>query len=438
AHSPGIAGIPGAPRFDAVLIAHRGEIALRILRTLRTLGLAAIAVHTDEDADAPHVTAADSALRIDSYLDGDAFIAAALASGAGAVHPGYGFLSERAGFARACEAAGLVFVGPSAAAIETMGDKIAARAAVTARGVPTVPGLARPGLDDAALLRGAAEGGYPLLIKPAAGGGGKGMHEVHRPEQLPAALAAARREAAGAFGDDTLFLEHLLTAPRHIEVQALADAHGTVIHLGHPQRTLQRRPQNDTAAAPTHPRDRECSLQRLHQRVIEEAPSPTLTPAQRTRFGEAAIAAARAVDYVGAGTVEFLVSVEAPEAPFFLEMNTRLQVEHAVTEAVTGIDLVAEQLRIAAGERLSLTQEEVPLHGHAVEARVYAEDPAAGFLPTGGTVHALALPQGVRVDHALEAGQAVSSSYDPMLAKVIAHAPTRAEALARLDRALAA
>ena len=416
AHSPGIAGIPGAPRFDAVLIAHRGEIALRILRTLRTLGLAAIAVHTDEDADAPHVTAADSALRIDSYLDGDALIAAALASGAGAVHPGYGFLSERAGFARACEAAGLVFVGPSAAAIETMGDKIAARAAVTARGVPTVPGLARPGLDDAALLRGAAEVGYPLLIKPAAGGGGKGMHEVHRPEQLPAALAAARREAAGAFGDDTLFLEHLLTAPRHIEVQVLADAHGSVIHLG----------------------DRECSLQRRHQKVIEEAPSPTLTPAQRTRFGEAAIAAARAVDYVGAGTVEFLVSAEAPEAPFFLEMNTRLQVEHAVTEAVTGIDLVAEQLRIAAGERLSLTQEEVPLHGHAVEARVYAEDPAAGFLPTGGTVHALALPQGVRVDHALEAGQAVSSSYDPMLAKVIAHAPTRAEALARLDRALAA
>lgn len=401
---------------DSVLIANRGEIAMRILRTLAELGLTGIAVHTDEDADAAHVAAADRAVRIGSYLDGAEIIVAAQATGARAVHPGYGFLAERADFARACEEAGLVFIGPSAAAIETMGDKIAARAAVTARGVPVVPGLATPGLDDAALLAGAADLGFPVLVKPAAGGGGKGMHEVLRAEDLPAALTAARREAAGAFGDDTLFLERLLTAPRHIEVQILADTHGTVIHLG----------------------ERECSLQRRHQKVIEEAPSPSLTPAQRERFGQAAVAAARAVDYVGAGTVEFIVDGSAPEEPFFLEMNTRLQVEHAVTEAITGIDLVAEQIRIARGEPLSLAQEEVHLEGHAIEARVYAEDAAAGFLPTGGRVHALALPPHVRVDHALAVGTAVSSSYDPMLAKVIAHAPTRAGALAALDRALAA
>src|SRR5699024_108786 len=289
---------------DSVLIANRGEIAMRILRTLAELGLTGIAVHTDEDADAAHVAAADRAVRIGSYLDGAEIIVAAQATGARAVHPGYGFLAERADFARACEEAGLVFIGPSAAAIETMGDKIAARAAVTARGVPVVPGPATPGLDDAALLAGAADLGFPVLVKPAAGGGGKGMHEVLRAEDLPAALAAARREAAGAFGDDTLFLERLLTAPRHIEVQILADTYGTVIHLG----------------------ERECSLRRRHQKVIEEAPSPSLTPAQRERFGQAAVAAARAVDYVGAGTVEFIVDGSAPEEPFFLEMNTRLQV----------------------------------------------------------------------------------------------------------------
>lgn len=403
-------------RIDTVLIANRGEIAMRILRTLHALGRTGIAVHTDEDAGAPHVTAADAAVRITSYLEGEEIIAAALATGAHAVHPGYGFLSERAEFASACERAGLVFIGPSAAAIETMGDKIAARAAVTARSVPVVPGLAEPGLDDAALIAGAAEIGFPVLVKPAAGGGGKGMHEVHDPAALPAALATARREAAGAFGDDTLFLERLVTAPRHLEVQVLADTHGHVIHLG----------------------ERECSLQRRHQKVIEEAPSPSLTPEQRATFGRAAVEAARAVDYVGAGTVEFIVSGERPDEPFFLEMNTRLQVEHAVTEAVTGIDLVAEQLRIAGGEELGLTQEDVRLTGHAIEARLYAEDAAAGFLPTGGTVLALELPRGVRVDHALEVGTTVSSSFDPMLAKVIAHAPTRAEALAALDRALAA
>ena len=398
-----------------VLIANRGEIALRILRSVHALGMAGIAVHTDEDAASPHVAAADAAVRIDSYLSVDEVLRAARTSGADAIHPGYGFLSERAELAVACAAAGIAFVGPSAAAIATMGDKITARETVAARGVPVVPGLAAPGLDDAALLAGAAGIGVPLLIKPAAGGGGKGMHRVEDLAELPAALETARREAAGAFGDDTLFLERWITAPRHLEVQILADTHGHVIHLG----------------------ERECSLQRRHQKVIEEAPSPTLTPAQREQLGQIAVEAARAVDYVGAGTVEFIVDAHAPDEPFFLEMNTRLQVEHAVTEAVTGIDLVAAQLRIAAGEQLDLAQEDVQVSGHAIEARVYAEDPDSGFLPTGGRILDLALPRGARVDHALAEGLEVSTSYDPMLAKVITHAPTREAALAALDRALA-
>ena len=398
-----------------VLIANRGEIALRILRSVRALGLAGVAVHTAEDSASPHVAAADAAVRIDSYLDLDQVLAAARTAGADAIHPGYGFLSENAELARACAAAGIVFVGPPAEAIATMGDKITARETVAARGVPVVPGLAAPGLDDAALLAGAAEIGVPLLIKPAAGGGGKGMHRVEDLAELPAALETARREAAGAFGDDTLFLERWITAPRHLEVQILADTHGHVIHLG----------------------ERECSLQRRHQKVVEEAPSPTLTPAQREQLGQIAVEAARAVDYVGAGTVEFIVDAHAPDEPFFLEMNTRLQVEHAVTEAVTGIDLVAAQLRIAAGEQLDLAQEDVQVSGHAIEARVYAEDPDSGFLPTGGRILDLALPRGARVDHALAEGLEVSTSYDPMLAKVITHAPTREAALAALDRALA-
>ena len=398
-----------------VLIANRGEIALRILRSVHALGMAGIAVHTDEDAASPHVAAADAAVRIDSYLSVDEVLRAARTSGADAIHPGYGFLSERAELAVACAAAGIALVGPPAAAIATMGDKITARETVAARGVPVVPGLAAPGLDDAALLAGAAEIGVPLLIKPAAGGGGKGMHRVEDLAELPAALETARREAAGAFGDDTLFLERWITAPRHLEVQILADTHGHVIHLG----------------------ERECSLQRRHQKVVEEAPSPTLTPAQREQLGQIAVEAARAVDYVGAGTVEFIVDAHAPDEPFFLEMNTRLQVEHAVTEAVTGIDLVAAQLRIAAGEQLDLAQEDVQVSGHAIEARVYAEDPDSGFLPTGGRILDLALPRGARVDHALAEGLEVSTSYDPMLAKVITHAPTREAALAALDRALA-
>ncbi|MEY8654461.1 ATP-binding protein [Brachybacterium paraconglomeratum] len=398
-----------------VLIANRGEIALRILRSVHSLGMAGIAVHTDEDAASPHVAAADAAVRIDSYLSVDEVLRAARTTGADAIHPGYGFLSERAELAVACAAAGIALVGPSAAAIATMGDKITARETVAARGVPVVPGLAAPGLDDAALLAGAAGIGVPLLVKPAAGGGGKGMHLVEDLAELPAALESARREAAGAFGDDTLFLERWITAPRHLEVQILADTHGHVIHLG----------------------ERECSLQRRHQKVVEEAPSPTLTPAQREQLGQIAVEAARAVDYVGAGTVEFIVDAHAPDEPFFLEMNTRLQVEHAVTEAVTGIDLVAAQLRVAGGEELGIAQEDVQVSGHAIEARVYAEDPDSGFLPTGGRVLDLALPRGARVDHALAEGLEVSTSYDPMLAKVITHALTREAALAALDRALA-
>ncbi|MFC7430521.1 MULTISPECIES: acetyl/propionyl/methylcrotonyl-CoA carboxylase subunit alpha [unclassified Agrococcus] len=406
-----------------VLIANRGEIAVRIIRTLDRLGIASVAVYSDADVDAPHVRAAGEAVRLGpadaraSYLAIDRVIAAAVATGADAIHPGYGFLAESAAFARACDDAGIVFVGPTPEAIDTMGDKIRARAAVEARGVSTVPGIAEPGLDDDALVAGAERVGYPVLVKPSAGGGGKGMHRVDDPADLPAALVQARREAAAAFGDDTLFVERFVANPRHIEVQVLADQHGHVIHLG----------------------ERECSLQRRHQKVVEEAPSPLLTPEQRAAIGAAACETARSVGYVGAGTVEFIVSADRPDEPFFMEMNTRLQVEHPVTEAVTGIDLVEQQLRVAAGEPLGIAQEDVALTGHAIEARVYAEDPAAGFLPTGGEVVRLTWPRGdrVRVDAGIEQGSVVSSSYDPMLAKVIAHAPTRAEAIERLDAALA-
>ncbi|HLS13874.1 MAG TPA: biotin carboxylase N-terminal domain-containing protein [Beutenbergiaceae bacterium] len=404
--------------FTSVLVAGRGEIAVRIIDTLHRMGNASVAVYTEEDHGAAHTEAAARAVRIGSYLDGAGIQAAALGAGAQAIHPGYGFLAENASFARACAAAGLTFIGPSPEAIETMGDKIAARAAVAARGVATVPGVADPELDDAALIDAAGQLGFPVLIKPAAGGGGKGIRRVESPEDLPSALAGARREAAGAFGDDTVFLERFITGPRHIEVQILADAHGHYLHLG----------------------ERECSLQRRHQKVVEEAPSPLLSDDQRAIYGQAAIATARAVDYVGAGTVEFIVSAAAPQEPFFMEMNTRLQVEHAVTEAVTGIDLVAEQVRIAAGAPLQINQDDVALDGHAIEARIYAEDPDADFLPTGGTVLDLALPTGpgVRIDHALRVGAHIGTSYDPMLAKVITHGASREQALAKLDRALAA
>ncbi|WP_156759477.1 acetyl/propionyl/methylcrotonyl-CoA carboxylase subunit alpha [Microbacterium karelineae] len=408
--------------FDRVLIANRGEIAVRVARTLDRLGIASIAVFSDADAGAMHVRAATEAVRIGpadarrSYLDVDAILCAARETGAQAVHPGYGFLAESAALAHACADAGIAFIGPPVSAIETMGDKIRARAAVEERGVATVPGISEPGLDDAALIAGAERVGYPVLVKPSQGGGGKGMHRVDDPRDLPGALAQARREAANAFGDDALFVERFVARPRHIEVQVLADEAGATIHLG----------------------ERECSLQRRHQKVVEEAPSALLTPAQRDAIGSAACETARAVGYVGAGTVEFIVSGDRPDEPFFMEMNTRLQVEHPVTEQITGIDLVEQQLRIAAGETLAFAQDEVRHAGHAIEARIYAEDPAAGFAPTGGAVVAAAWPsgEGIRVDAGVETSDVVSTHYDPMLAKVVAHAPTRAEAIARLDDAL--
>ena len=412
----------GVPLFDTVLVANRGEIAVRVIRTLRRLGIRSAAVYSDADAGARHVREADVAMRIgpapaaESYLSIDAVLAAAREVGADAIHPGYGFLSENTVFARACAEAGIVFLGPGVAAIEAMADKIAAKALVAARGVPVVPGTSGSGLTDDE-LRAAADGvGFPLLIKPSAGGGGKGMQVVRSPEELPAALASARRVAAASFGDDTLLLERLIETPRHIEVQVLADRHGGVVHLV----------------------ERECSLQRRHQKVVEEAPSPLLDADTRARIGAAAVEVARAVAYEGAGTVEFLVADSDPETFFFIEMNTRLQVEHPVTELVTGLDLVELQLRIAAGEPLPFGQDDVRITGHAIEARVYAESPARGFLPATGTVLRLVEPtgEGLRVDSSLVEGLVVSGDYDPMLAKAIAYGSDRAEALRRLDTAL--
>ncbi|MDQ0029012.1 acetyl/propionyl/methylcrotonyl-CoA carboxylase subunit alpha [Arthrobacter bambusae] len=415
--------------FDTVLVANRGEIACRVIRTLKAMGIRSVAVYSDADAGARHVREADDALRIgtaaaaDSYLRIDAIIEACQQSGAQAVHPGYGFLAENVEFAKALDAAGIAFIGPGIDAIEIMGDKIRSKNHVMSYGVPCVPGIAEPGLSDAELIEAAAGVGFPLLIKPSAGGGGKGMHIVERLEDMAATLATARRVAASAFGDDTLFLERLIQSPRHIEVQILADNHGNVIHLG----------------------ERECSLQRRHQKVIEEAPSPLLESLAsgaevRARIGEAACQAARSVKYSGAGTVEFLVSDEDPEHFFFMEMNTRLQVEHPVTEMVTGVDLVEWQVRIAAGEVLTVAQSDVELDGHAVEARVYAEVPARGFMPSIGEVVALreraSNDPHVRVDSAMLTGLSVTGDYDPMLAKVIAWGPDRKAALDTLDHAL--
>ena len=408
--------------FDTVLVANRGEIALRVIRTVHRMGLKAVAVYSEADSAAPHVHAADKAVCLgpaaaaESYLNIDKVIDAAKATGAGAIHPGYGFLSENATFAKRCEDEGIIFIGPPASAIERMGDKITARATVESRDVPTVPGISRPNLTDQEIIDASESVGYPVLIKPSAGGGGKGMHLVEEPEKLASALVSARREAASSFGDDTLFLEHFVDTPRHIEVQIVADSHGNVIHLG----------------------ERECSLQRRHQKVIEEAPSALLDEQTRQEIGEAACDAARACGYCGAGTVEFIVSAKQPERFFFMEMNTRLQVEHPVTEMVTGRDLVEWQIRVARGEALPIAQDDVRLSGHSVEARVYAEDAAAGFLPTGGLITGLSWPrgEGIRVDAGVVEGQEVSSDYDPMLAKIIAHADTREEALQRLDQAL--
>jgi acetyl-CoA/propionyl-CoA carboxylase biotin carboxyl carrier protein len=410
--------------FDTVLIANRGEISVRITRTLRRMGIRSVAVYSDADAGARHVREADVAVRLgpaparDSYLSIERLLDAAAQTGAPAIHPGYGFLAENTAFARACAQAGLVFIGPPAEAVDVMGDKIRAKQTVSAAGVPVVPGRTDPGMTDADLVAAAEEVGYPVLVKPSAGGGGKGMRLVREAADLPDALVSARREAASSFGDDTLFLERFVLTPRHIEVQVLADTHGSVLHLG----------------------ERECSLQRRHQKVVEEAPSVLLDAATRARIGGAAVDTARSVGYTGAGTVEFIVSADAPDEFFFMEMNTRLQVEHPVTELVTGLDLVEQQVRVAAGERLPLTQDDVRLDGHAVEVRVYAEDPARGFLPTGGPALLVREPaeQGVRVDSSLVEGGEVGTTYDPMLSKVIAWAPDRSTALARLDRALAA
>jgi acetyl-CoA/propionyl-CoA carboxylase, biotin carboxylase, biotin carboxyl carrier protein len=408
--------------FDTVLVANRGEIAVRVIRTLRAMGIRSVAVHSEADAGALHTRLADVAVPIgpapaaQSYLSVERVLAAARRTGAQAVHPGYGFLSENVDFARACADAGIVFIGPPVAAIEAMGDKIRAKQTVMAAGVPVVPGRTEPGMSDDDVAKAAVEVGFPVLLKPSAGGGGKGMRVVRGEGELDEAIASARREARGSFGDDTLLVERYVGNSRHIEVQVMADTLGTVVHLG----------------------ERECSLQRRHQKVIEEAPSPLLDEAQRTAMGAAAVEAARAVGYTGAGTVEFIVDADRPGDFFFLEMNTRLQVEHPVTEAVTGLDLVEIQVRVAAGERLWFGQDDVALEGHAIEARVYAEDPARGFLPQAGTVLGLVEPSGpgVRVDSSLAVGSVVGTDYDPMLAKVIAWGPDRETARARLVGAL--
>ncbi|MEV5162133.1 biotin carboxylase N-terminal domain-containing protein [Streptomyces sp. NPDC053728] len=409
--------------FSTVLVANRGEIAVRVIRTLRDLGVRSVAVFSDADADARHVREADTAVRIgpapagESYLSVERLLDAARRTGAEAVHPGYGFLAENAGFAQACAEAGLVFIGPPAAAISLMGDKIRAKETVAAAGVPVVPGSSGSGLTDAQLGAAAREIGMPVLLKPSAGGGGKGMRLVREEKALADEIAAARREARASFGDDTLLVERWIDRPRHIEIQVLADGHGSVVHLG----------------------ERECSLQRRHQKIIEEAPSVLLDEDTRAAMGEAAVQAARSCGYVGAGTVEFIVPGSDPASYYFMEMNTRLQVEHPVTELITGLDLVEWQLRVASGARLPYAQADITLTGHAVEARVCAEDPARGFLPSGGTVLALHEPEGggVRTDSGLSEGVPVGSTYDPMLSKVIAHGPDRPTALRRLRAALA-
>lgn len=409
--------------FDTVLVANRGEIAVRVIRTLREQGVRSVAVFSDADADARHVREADTAVRIgppaasESYLSVPALLEAARRTGAQAVHPGYGFLAENAGFAQACADAGLVFIGPPASAISLMGDKIRAKETVAAYGVPVVPGSSGSGLTDAQLEAAAQEIGMPVLLKPSAGGGGKGMRLVRDAAVLAEEIAAARREARASFGDDTLLVERWIDRPRHIEIQVLADTHGNVIHLG----------------------ERECSLQRRHQKIIEEAPSVFLDEETRAAMGEAAVRAARSCGYAGAGTVEFIVPGDDPASYYFMEMNTRLQVEHPVTELVTGLDLVEWQLRVASGERLPYAQQDVTLTGWAIEARVCAEDPSRGFLPSGGTVLALREPQGggVRTDSGLSEGVPVGSLYDPMLSKVIAYGPDRASALRKLRAALA-
>jgi propionyl-CoA carboxylase alpha chain len=403
-----------------LLVANRGEIARRVFRTCREMGIGTVAVFSDADAHAPFVHEADTAVHLpgdvpaDTYLRADLVVAAALRAGADAVHPGYGFLSENAAFAQAVLDAGLTWVGPPPAAIEAMGSKLAAKALMEKAGVPCLPGIDATGLSDEELTAGAQGIGYPVLVKASAGGGGRGMRVVQDAAALPAAVRSAEREAASAFGDPTVFLERLVERPRHVEVQVMADAHGACVAL----------------------LERDCSVQRRHQKVLEEAPSPAVDDALRARLCEAAVAAARAVDYTGAGTVEFVVGQDG--TPAFLEMNTRLQVEHPVTELVTGLDLVRLQLLVAAGGRLPEELDDVRMSGHAIEARLYAEDPTRRFLPSTGTVHRFEIPQGegIRVDSGVESGSVVSPFYDAMLAKVVAHGASREEASARLAAAL--
>jgi propionyl-CoA carboxylase alpha chain len=402
-----------------LLVANRGEIAARIMRTAHGLGIATVAVHSDPDADAPFVRLADEAVRLpgaapaDTYLRSDLLIAAAHATGADAVHPGYGFLSENAGFARACAEAGLTFVGPSPDAIASMGSKLEAKALMEKAGVPVLPGATVTDETDLAAVAG--DIGFPVLVKAAFGGGGRGMRVVHDPAGLAEAVEGARREAASAFGDGTVFLERFVVDPRHVEVQILGDTHGEVVHLF----------------------ERECSIQRRYQKIVEESPSPAVDDALRAELGAAAVAAGKAIGYTGAGTVEFVLDRDGKF--FFLEVNTRLQVEHPVTELVTGLDLVALQLRVAEGEPLPPEVTGARIDGHAIEVRLYAEDVPAGFLPATGTLHRFAIPDlpGVRVDSGVEDGSVVGTSYDPMLAKVIAHGRTRAEAARALARTLA-
>ncbi len=422
--------------FKKILIANRGEIACRVAATARRLGIRTVAVYSDADARAKHVLACDEAVRIgpaapkESYLRADRIVAAALASGAEAVHPGYGFLSENEDFAQACADAGLVFIGPPPAAIRAMGLKAAAKDLMHKAGVPLVPGYHGVDQDPALLKREATRIGYPVLIKASAGGGGKGMRIVAAAEAFDAALASCKREATNSFGDDAVLVERYVTRPRHIEIQLFADSQGHCVFLF----------------------ERDCSVQRRHQKVLEEAPAPGISAERRREMGEAAVAAARAVGYVGAGTVEFIAEpVEASgSAPadlrfFFMEMNTRLQVEHPVTEAITGLDLVEWQLRIAAGEALPLTQEDLRIDGHAIEARISAENPEAGFLPATGRLEVYRLPDAVefargpvRIDGGVREGDTITPHYDPMVAKLIVWGADRAQALARLDAALAA
>jgi len=406
--------------FKKILVANRGEIALRVIRACRELGVASVAVYSDADARAPHVREADEAVNIgappsaESYLRGDRIIEAAHRLGAEAIHPGYGFLSEREWFARAVRDAGLAFIGPPPEAIAAMGSKTAARALVVAADVPVVPGTVEP-LADAAEARAVAERfGYPVLLKAAAGGGGKGMRLVREPAEMQASLDAARRESKNAFGDDAVYVEKYIVGPRHVEIQVLGDLYGTMLSLN----------------------ERECSVQRRHQKMIEEAPSVAVTPEIRRAMGETAVRAASAAGYVNAGTCEFLLDRDGQF--YFLEMNTRLQVEHPVTELVTGIDLVQWQIRIAAGERLPFKQADIVPRGWAIECRITSEDPANGFLPSTGTISYLHLPAGpgVRWDSGIEVGSEVGLYYDPLLAKLIVHAPSREAAIVRMHRAL--